>query len=248
MTSSLSSNPMISGERATETSIDLTETTEAPEKKVRKAYTISKSRQSWTDGEHDKFLEALQLFDRDWKKIVDFVGSKTVIQVEKNGTFAHVPPPRPKRKAAHPYPQKAAKNAQISLHVSMSFPTQVHNVSGYPSWDDDTSALLSIGVSEVILPKDELDTLFVIESNGSTSVSNPSASSIGSSSRPLSDSEGLRPVNQALSTHGLPDFAEVYNFIGSVFDPDSKGGRMKKLKEMDPINFETVSLKMLACL
>ena len=39
---------------------------------------------------------------------------------------------------------------------------------------------------------------------------------------------------------GLPDFAEVYNFIGSVFDPDSKG-RMKKLKEMDPINFETVS-------
>ncbi|KAF2613106.1 hypothetical protein F2Q70_00007046 [Brassica cretica] len=41
----------------------------------------------------------------------------------------------------------------------------------------------------------------------------------------------------------LPDFAEVYNFIGSVFDPDSKG-RMKKLKEMDPINFETVLLLM----
>ena len=46
---------------------------------------------------------------------------------------------------------------------------------------------------------------------------------------------------------GLPDFAEVYNFIGSVFDPDSKG-RMKKLKEMDPINFETVSYNMLVCL
>ncbi|KAF8088603.1 hypothetical protein N665_0536s0051 [Sinapis alba] len=258
MTSSLSSNPVVAEERQP---TDLTETTtttvtsEAPEKKVRKAYTITKSRESWTEGEHDKFLEALQLFDRDWKKIEDFVGSKTVIQirshaqkyflkVQKNGTLAHVPPPRPKRKAAHPYPQKASKNAQMSLHVSMSFPTQISNVPGYTSWDDDTSALLNIAVSEVILPKDELTTLCggedVIESNGSTSGGSPSASGIGSSSRTLSDS---KTANQAPSMHGLPDFAEVYNFIGSVFDPDSKG-RMKKLKEMDPINFETVLLLM----
>lgn len=39
---------------------------------------------------------------------------------------------------------------------------------------------------------------------------------------------------------GIPDFAEVYGFIGSVFDPDSKD-HVQKLKEMDPINFETVS-------
>lgn len=49
--------------------------------------------------------------------------------------------------------------AQMSLHVSMSFPTQINNVPGYTSWDDDTSALLNIAVSEVILPKDELTTL-----------------------------------------------------------------------------------------
>ncbi|KAF2574065.1 hypothetical protein F2Q70_00006835 [Brassica cretica] len=250
MTSSLSSNPVIAEERPTETSTDLTVnslSTEAPEKKVRKAYTITKSRESWTEGEHDKFLEALQLFDRDWKKIEDFVGSKTVIQirshaqkyflkVEKNGTLAHVPPPRPKRKAAHPYPQKASKNAQMSLHVSMSFPTQINNVPGYTSWDDDTSALLNIAVHmlNMLLVSD------VIESNGSTSEGSPSASCIASSSRTVSDS---KTANQAPSMHGLPDFAEVYNFIGSVFDPDSKG-RMKKLKEMDPINFETVLLLM----
>ena len=39
---------------------------------------------------------------------------------------------------------------------------------------------------------------------------------------------------------GIPDFAEVYSFIGGIFDPDTQG-HVQKLKEMDPINFETVS-------
>jgi len=35
---------------------------DASGKKIRKPYTITKSRESWSDEEHDKFLEALQLF------------------------------------------------------------------------------------------------------------------------------------------------------------------------------------------
>uniref|UniRef100_A0A453SYR6 Uncharacterized protein n=1 Tax=Aegilops tauschii subsp. strangulata TaxID=200361 RepID=A0A453SYR6_AEGTS len=117
--------------------------------KVRKPYTITKSRESWTEPEHDKFLEALQLFDRDWKKIEAFVGSKTVIQirshaqkyflkVQKNGTGEHLPPPRPKRKAAHPYPQKASKTedgVDVSMDASMVVPNTNANAV-VPSWDN----------------------------------------------------------------------------------------------------------------
>ena len=39
---------------------------------------------------------------------------KYFLKVQKNGTSEHVPPPRPKRKAAHPYPQKASKNGESS--------------------------------------------------------------------------------------------------------------------------------------
>lgn len=37
----------------------------------------------------------------------------------------------------------------------------------------------------------------------------------------------------------LPDFAQVYRFIGSVFDPDASN-HLQKLKKMDLIDFETV--------
>jgi len=83
----------------------------------------------------NSFFSLLYSFDRDWKKIEAYVGSKTVIQirshaqkyflkVQKNGTGEHLPPPRPKRKAAHPYPQKASKTGLFSSMtqlISMTF-------------------------------------------------------------------------------------------------------------------------------
>ncbi|GFZ11102.1 LHY/CCA1-like 1 [Actinidia rufa] len=234
-------------------------------KKARKPYTITKSRESWTDEEHDKFLEALQLFDRDWKKIEDFVGSKTVIQirshaqkyflkVQKTGTIAHVPPPRPKRKAVHPYPQKATKNVLAPLQASLAYPSSLSSLApGYSPWDD-TPVLINTP-SGTVPSQDEyalhgvegkLNSIFVLSymclsdigSKGVARFSDSSIGGIGSSGRAAPSSELVKQGKQ-----GIPDFSEVYGFIGSVFDPDTKG-HVQKLKEMDPINFETVLLLM----
>ncbi|KAK2977609.1 hypothetical protein RJ640_007245 [Escallonia rubra] len=227
--------------------------TDTSGKKVRKPYTITKSRESWTDEEHDKFLEALQLFDRDWKKIEDFVGSKTVIQirshaqkyflkVQKNGAIAHVPPPRPKRKAAHPYPQKAPKNALAQLQASMAYPSSLNSLApGYSPWDD-TSMLIRSPSSAIMASQDEYSLQADTGSKGAARICKSSISGLGSS-RTLPSSELQKQGKQGSLLHGLPDFAEVYSFIGSVFDPDTKD-HVQKLKEMDPINFETVLLLM----
>lgn len=38
----------------------------------------------------------------------------------------------------------------------------------------------------------------------------------------------------------MPDFVQVYSFLGSVFDPNTSG-HLQKLKATDPIDVETVS-------
>ncbi|WOL05736.1 hypothetical protein Cni_G14467 [Canna indica] len=209
-------------------------------KKIRKPYTITKSRESWTEQEHDKFIEALQLFDRDWKKIEAFVGSKTVIQirshaqkyflkVQKNGTGAHVPPPRPKRKAAHPYPQKASKNAPLLAQPS-PFQASCLLEQGY-ALGTDSSSMLRSSTTEGPRSAGAL----VVDHCCSSSTESPRESQL--------NIEKNNQGNQVPSLRGMPDFVQVYNFLGSVFDP-STSCHLKKLKEMDPIDVETVLLLM----
>ena len=50
---------------------------------------------------------------------------KYFLKVQKNGTTAHVPPPRPKRKAAHPYPQKASKNGVAIFRITTLVPLNI---------------------------------------------------------------------------------------------------------------------------
>ncbi|TKY51342.1 REVEILLE 6 [Spatholobus suberectus] len=226
---------------------------EDPAKKTRKPYTITKSRESWTEPEHDKFLEALQLFDRDWKKIEAFVGSKTVIQirshaqkyflkVQKSGTSEHLPPPRPKRKAAHPYPQKASKNAPVLSQVSGSFQSTSALLEPGYIIKHDSSAMLKTPIINTAVSSWSNNSLQKTTNvlhgqkgnNCCSSSESPRAQLVGESNGQGNNSHPLRV---------LPDFAEVYSFIGSVFDPNVTG-HLQKLKRMDPLDVETVLLLM----
>ncbi|PON97316.1 GAMYB transcription factor [Trema orientale] len=236
-----------------------------PNKKIRKPYTITKSRESWTDQEHDKFLEALQLFDRDWKKIEAFVGSKTVIQirshaqkyflkVQKSGTTEHVPPPRPKRKAAHPYPQKAPKNAPNVTHVTGPFQSSAASLEPGYIYRPDSSSVLGNPVNGAALPSwsyssvPPVNVTQVNKDDGRLfvpTVANNSCYSSSTESTPRTKpaSEIIDPRVPSKAMRVMPDFAQVYSFIGSVFDPNATG-HLQRLKQMDPINLETALLLM----
>ncbi|CAN0902846.1 Protein REVEILLE 6 [Linum grandiflorum] len=220
---------------------------EDPSKKVRKPYTITKSRESWTEPEHDKFLEALQLFDRDWKKIEAFIGSKTVIQirshaqkyflkVQKSGTGEHLPPPRPKRKAAHPYPQKASKN--VLPQSSGSIQSSVAPLE--PSAPPDSPSMPLKPITNVAAVPSKNNVPAVVNQGKGPLLSNNCCSS--TESTPRSKQIGELP-DHGKQLRVLPDFAQVYTFIGSVFDPNVTG-HLQKLKKMDPIDVETVLLLM----
>eukprot|EP00245_Coleochaete_scutata_P005895 TRINITY_DN19880_c0_g1_i1.p1 TRINITY_DN19880_c0_g1~~TRINITY_DN19880_c0_g1_i1.p1 ORF type:complete len:384 (+),score=71.00 TRINITY_DN19880_c0_g1_i1:119-1270(+) len=249
-------------------------------KKVRKPYTITKSRESWTEPEHQKFLEALHLFDRDWKKIEAFVGTKTVIQirshaqkyilkVQKNGTGEHVPPPRPKRKSSQPYPQKAPKlavsptqqqasplgdMAGFSLspvpHTGYSVPQSIVTPPALP-----TSAWVHHSAPPPVqLPFSQKGGLACSRSKGgigdasAAAVETPSSRgrSSNASSPSWTQAAGQEHATQdqgPRAAKGAPDFAAVYKFIGSVFDPQVTS-HLKRLKEMAPIDRETAVLLM----
>ncbi|XWS66947.1 hypothetical protein CRYUN_Cryun05aG0244100 [Craigia yunnanensis] len=131
--------------------------------------------------------------------------------------------------------------------ASMAYPCSINIIApGYAPWDE-ASMLVNTASSKFMPPQDEFTSLRVAEadigSKGVARISNSGLNAIGSSSRTIPSSDMPKQGKQAPMLHGIPDFAEVYSFIGSVFDPDTKG-HVHKLKEMDPINFETVLLLM----
>ncbi|KAK7315127.1 hypothetical protein VNO77_33659 [Canavalia gladiata] len=230
-----------------------TNSSEEAAKKIRKPYTITKSRENWTEPEHDKFLEALQLFDRDWKKIEAFVGSKTVIQirshaqkyflkVQKSGTSEHLPPPRPKRKAAHPYPQKASKNAPVLPQVSGSFPSSSALVEPGHVLKHDSLPMLKTPITNTMVSSRSNNTLQTANLSHVPKGNNPCSSNESTPNvRPVGESNGQG--NNSCPLRVLPDFTQVYSFIGSVFDPNATE-HLQKLKMMDRIDVETVLLLM----
>ncbi|KAL0712420.1 hypothetical protein Bca4012_019398 [Brassica carinata] len=231
--------------------------------KIRKPYTIKKSRENWTEQEHDKFLEALHLFDRDWKKIEAFVGSKTVVQirshaqkyflkVQKSGANEHLPPPRPKRKARHPYPQKAPKYVALPSHAIGSLPaSNAPLVQPAYLYSSDSQSLVGNPASSSSSSQNHASTKPVIQEEPgvsaaalpknrcySTTSNNEVTPRLPAVTESNDDEESCEKPPRV-----MPNFAQVYRFIGSVFDPNTSG-HLQRLKQMDPINMETVLLLM----
>ncbi|WIA38463.1 hypothetical protein OEZ86_001786 [Tetradesmus obliquus] len=127
----LVSNPMaqrsqLPNDSGATTSTVVAETLNGKHGKARKPYTITKQRERWSEEEHLRFIEALRLHGRAWRKIEEHIGTKTAVQIrshaqkffnklekkkeageapDKEENFT-IPPPRPKRKPAKPYPRK----------------------------------------------------------------------------------------------------------------------------------------------
>lgn len=74
---------------------------------------------------------------------------------------------------------------------------------------------------------------------GTIMIDNCYHSSIESSSSTWQNCETADQVNH----FSAPDFSQIYSFVGSLFDP-STSGHLLKLKEMDPIDVQTVLMLM----
>ncbi|MBA0772452.1 hypothetical protein Gotri_007817 [Gossypium trilobum] len=209
---------------------------EDPNKKIRKPDTITKSKESWTEQEHDKSLEALQLFDHDLKKIEAFVGSKTLIQtlvgaVDRSTAMLRIISLRftiVVSQVAGPFQSSSAllNSGYMYRQDSSSMLRNPIATSALSSWNYNS-------VPPVSMMQHWLDHLLCIILV--TVVATKSLPELDCLVKPLM--EGVMGRNLEVT---MLDFAEVYSFIDSVFDP-SASGHLQKLKQLDPINFETLN-------
>ncbi|KAG4919148.1 hypothetical protein JHK85_057429 [Glycine max] len=197
---------------------------EDPAKKTRKPYTITKSRESWTEPEHDKFLEALQLLISSWYQRITLYISLVCIRVTLiemdfdmliSKDLVHCTAPVLSQVSGSFQSSSALlEPGYILKHDSSAMPKTPIINTAVSSWSNNS---LQKTTSVLHGQKQKVN-------NCCSSSRSPRAQLVGES-------------------NVLPDFAEVYSFIGSVFDPNVTG-HVQKLKRMDPIDVETVLLLM----